>query len=122
MYFEVNSLKTYCSNGSGKLDPSQKSVVFIHGAGFDHTMFVLASRYFARQNYNVYAIDLPAHGNSSGDPLDSIKMMSDWLYIANFVKSLLKGMKKPNGDHCFAIVLSCGCNKDFLHWAFRLSY
>lgn len=82
MYFEVNGIKTYCSNGTGNLDSNQKSVVFVHGAGFDHTTFVLASRHFARKKFNVYAIDLPAHGNSEGDPLDSIKAMSDWLYSA----------------------------------------
>ena len=95
MYFEVNGVKTYCSNGTGKLDSNQNSVVFIHGAGFDHTTFVLASRYFARNNFNVYAIDLPGHGNSAGDPLDSIKAMSDWVYSAfnelNIEKTALVG-------------------------------
>ena len=62
MYFEVDGFRTFCSNGTGKLDQNQPSVVFIHGAGLDHSTFVLPARYFARQHFNVYAVDLPGHG------------------------------------------------------------
>jgi pimeloyl-ACP methyl ester carboxylesterase len=79
VYFDVNGNKTFCSNGSGSLDPRQASVIFIHGAGLDHSSFVLACRYFARQHYNVYAPDLPGHGRSAGQPLSSITAMADWI-------------------------------------------
>ncbi len=82
MYFEVNGNKVFCSNGTGSLNPDQDSVVFIHCAGLDHSTFVLVSRYFARNNFNVYALDLPGHGRSVGEPLNSIKAMSDWLHEA----------------------------------------
>ena len=79
MYFEVRGEKTYCSNGTGSIDPNRQSVVFVHGAGLDHSTFVLASRHFARQKFNVYAIDLPGHGRSDGVALDSINELAKWL-------------------------------------------
>ena len=79
MYFLVNGHQTFCSNGNGSLDPAQPNVVFIHGAGMDHSIWVLPSRYFARHAYNVYALDLPGHGRSDGPPLQSIDSMADWL-------------------------------------------
>ncbi|MED5530654.1 MAG: alpha/beta hydrolase [Pseudomonadota bacterium] len=78
MYFEVNGIKTFCSNGSGVLRTGQPSVIFIHGAGLDHTTFALPARYFARHHYNVYALDLPGHGRSAGSPLVSITEMATW--------------------------------------------
>ena len=48
----------------------------------DHTVWVLPSRYFARQGYRVLAVDLPGHGRSEGPALTSIEAMSDWLDAA----------------------------------------
>ena len=45
----------------------QPAVVFIHGTGMDHTVWVLPSRYFARHGFNVLSIDLPGHGKSPRD-------------------------------------------------------
>ena len=53
--------------------------MFIHGAGFDHSVWTLFARHFSRHNWNVLAIDLPGHGRSSGDTLTSIEAMSDWV-------------------------------------------
>ena len=79
MYAEVNGLRTFYSNGNGSLNASRPNVVFIHGAGLDHSVWVLPSRYFARHGYNVYAIDLPGHGRSEGKPLQSAEAMADWV-------------------------------------------
>ncbi len=79
MYFEVNGLKTFCSNGSGNLLRDQPAVVFLHGAGLDHSNWVLPARHFARRKFNVFALDLPGHGRSAGSALDSIPSMSEWL-------------------------------------------
>ncbi len=57
--------------------PGQKAVVFIHGTGMDHTVWVLPSRYFARHGYNVLAPDLPGHGRSGGAPAATIDAMAD---------------------------------------------
>ena len=55
----------------------QQAVVFIHGTGMDHTVWVLPSRYFARHGYNVMAPDLPAHGRSKGQPAPTIDAMAE---------------------------------------------
>jgi pimeloyl-ACP methyl ester carboxylesterase len=79
MYIKVDGDKTFFSNGTGNLTPDQPSVVFLHGAGMDHSVWVMPSRYFARHGYNVFALDFPGHGRSEGEPLTSIDALSDWL-------------------------------------------
>lgn len=79
MYVEVNGKQAFFATGSGSIDAQQPTVVFIHGAGMDHTIWVLPSRHFARHKYSVIAVDLPGHGKSAGDPLPSIEANADWI-------------------------------------------
>ena len=46
-----------------EIDPAKRTVVFIHGAGLDHSWFGLQSRYFGYHGYNVLALDLPVTAN-----------------------------------------------------------
>ena len=69
----------YVGNGSGHPDADAASVVFVHGAGMDHTVWALPARHFARRGLHVAAVDLPGHGRSDGPGFDSIAAMSDWL-------------------------------------------
>jgi len=75
----VNNEEVYAATGNRVPDPELESVVFIHGTGQDHTIWVLPTRYFARHGKNVLAIDLPGHGRSGGAPLESIEDMADWV-------------------------------------------
>ena len=50
--------------------PTLPSVIFIHGAGMDHTVWTLQTRFFAHHGRNVLALDLPGHGRSEGPALD----------------------------------------------------
>lgn len=79
MYIEINGQQVFYSTGNGSFSSSQPSVVFIHGAGLYHSVWVLPSRYFARHGYNVVSLDLPAHGRSQGPPLESIEEMASWV-------------------------------------------
>ena len=79
MYCEVNGEKTFYSNGNGTLKDGQPSVVFLHGAGMDHSVWVMPARYFARRGYNVYALDFPGHGRSEGTLCQSVPALADWL-------------------------------------------
>lgn len=76
---EVEGRTAYVGNGSGHPAADAASVVFVHGAGMDHTVWALPARYFARRGLRVAAIDLPGHGRSNGPPLDSVAAMSEWL-------------------------------------------
>ena len=86
MYVTVNNQKTFYSVGNGTIAKDQPNVIFLHGAGMDHTVWVLPARYFARHNYNVFSLDFPGHGLSEGAPLPTIDALSDWL--AEFMKAL----------------------------------
>ena len=61
------------------LDPAKRSIVFVHGAGLDHSGWGLQSRYFGYHGFNVLALYLPAHGRSEGPALASIGDMADWV-------------------------------------------
>jgi len=75
----VEGLGAYCYTNNREIDPDKDSLVFIHGAGMDHTVWTLFSRHFARHGHNVIAVDLPGHGRSDGDPRGSIEDMADWV-------------------------------------------
>jgi pimeloyl-ACP methyl ester carboxylesterase len=79
MRVRVGGLDAYAYTGSRQPDAKAPSVVFVHGAENDHSVFALQSRYFAYHGRNVYAIDLPEHGNSAGDALRSVESLADWL-------------------------------------------
>ena len=82
MKLQINNEEVYVASGNREPDPECDSVIFIHGTGQDHTIWVLPTRYFARHGKNVLAIDLPGHGRSGGAPLESIEDMADWVIIA----------------------------------------
>jgi pimeloyl-ACP methyl ester carboxylesterase len=87
MEFLLENKKAFAYTAAHELDASKPTMVFIHGAGLDHSLFGLQSRYFGYHGWNVLALDLPGHGRSAGPPLASIGGMADWL------SSLLASLK-----------------------------
>ena len=79
MKIEVNGHSTYCYTNRRPISPDKDSIIFIHGAGLDHTVWTLPARHFARHGRNVIAVDLPGHGRSAGTPLSSVEAMADWI-------------------------------------------
>jgi len=60
-------------------DKAKPTMVFVHGAGLDHSSFLLQSRYFGYHGWNVLAVDLPGHGRSAGSPVATIPGMAQEL-------------------------------------------
>ncbi len=69
----------YIYRGARPPQPEQPTLVMLHGAGMDHTVWTMLARYHARRGYNVIAPDLPGHGRSTADSVNSIEAMSSWL-------------------------------------------
>jgi len=79
MRVHVEGREVYCYTGTRPLDPARPTVVFLHGAANDHSVFALQTRYFAHHDRNVLAVDLPGHGRSAGAPLDSVEAIAEWV-------------------------------------------
>jgi pimeloyl-ACP methyl ester carboxylesterase len=60
--------------------PGQPTVLFLHGAGMDHSVWPLQARHFAYRGWNALALDLPGHGRSAGELRRSIGALADWLW------------------------------------------
>ncbi len=67
----------YAANHAAEAD--RDTVVFVHGAAMDHSVWAHQSRYFAYHGYNVAAVDLPGHNLSGGELLGEIADMGQWL-------------------------------------------
>lgn len=95
MQLSINRRDTFVATGGREFDTSQPTVVLLHGAGFDHSIWALHSRWFAHHGFGVLAPDLPGHGRSSGAPLSTIADMADWtaalLDAAHAAKAKLVG-------------------------------
>ena len=89
MYLDVEGHRTYATTANKPFDAAQRALVFVHGAGMDQSVWALQSRYFAYHGFNVFALNLPAHGrsaDSAGEPpysegpqCGSIAEIADWL-------------------------------------------
>ncbi|HTS51936.1 MAG TPA: alpha/beta hydrolase [Burkholderiales bacterium] len=79
MRIELSGRTVYAYTGTKPVVPGQRSLVFIHGAANDHSVWALQSRYFAYHGFNVLALDLPGHGKSAGPAASSIQDMAQWL-------------------------------------------
>jgi pimeloyl-ACP methyl ester carboxylesterase len=79
MRVRVGDHDVYAYTGSRTPDRTAPNVMFVHGSANDHCVFALQSRYFAYHGRNVYAVDLPGHGNSAGEPHSSVETLADWL-------------------------------------------
>jgi pimeloyl-ACP methyl ester carboxylesterase len=78
MFLRVNGIEAFAATGGRDFDPSLPLAVFLHGAGLDHSVWALHSRWFAYHGWNVLAPDLPGHGRSAGEPLTTIAELADW--------------------------------------------
>ena len=79
MKFNINNQEVFASTGGRPLDKKKPLIIFFHGSGFDHTVWMLQTRYFAFHGYSVLALDLPGHGLSKGNCLTSIEEMAEWV-------------------------------------------
>jgi pimeloyl-ACP methyl ester carboxylesterase len=72
VFITVNHADIYAYTGGKSFAPERPTVVFVHGALNDHSVWILQSRYFANHGYNVLAIDLPGHCKSGGAAPESV--------------------------------------------------
>ncbi|HWA44808.1 MAG TPA: alpha/beta hydrolase [Hypericibacter adhaerens] len=79
LHFTVNGRKVEASTGGHEFDPAQPGLIFIHGAGMDHSVWSTLARYFANHGRAVLVPDLPGHGGSEGPLLETIPAMGEWV-------------------------------------------
>src|SRR6476661_3950074 len=79
MIYEIDGAPAYAYTGGKAFDARQPTIVFLHGAQNDHSVWALQSRYFAWHGWNVLAPDLPGHGLSGGEALSTVEDMADWI-------------------------------------------
>ena len=79
MIFEVDNKKVFSSDIGQTFDENKHTIILIHGSGQSHVVWSLTDQYLADEGFNVFALDLPGHGNSEGASLKSIEDMSNWL-------------------------------------------
>lgn len=79
MLLTVDNHQVYAYTANHAIDASKPTIVFVHGAANDHSVWTLQSRYFAYHGWNVLAADLPGHGKSHGAPYASVGEIADWI-------------------------------------------
>jgi pimeloyl-ACP methyl ester carboxylesterase len=79
MKITVGNKTAYAYTGTKAFVASQPTAVFIHGAANDHSVWALQSRYFAHHGWNVFAVDLPGHGQSEEPSCTSVEEFAKWV-------------------------------------------
>jgi pimeloyl-ACP methyl ester carboxylesterase len=80
MELTVDGAPVFLADHGKGFDPARPTIVFVHGAGMDHSVWPLQSRHFAYRGWNALAVDLPGHGRSGGELRGSIAALADWLW------------------------------------------
>jgi pimeloyl-ACP methyl ester carboxylesterase len=75
-------MELFAYTGGRPFDATRPTVVFIHGAQHDHSVWILQSRYLAHHGFNALAFDLPGHGRSLGPACRSVQAYADAVFAA----------------------------------------
>ena len=70
MNLEIDRRVVFAATGGKEHGPNQPLFVFLHGAGMDHSVWALQSRWFAHHGGNVLAVDLPGPRTLGGSAAD----------------------------------------------------
>ena len=79
MITEIKKKKIFSNDVGHPFDKKKPTIILLHGSGQSHVVWSLTDQFLSDIGYNVYALDLPGHGNSDGESLKSIEEMSSWL-------------------------------------------
>ena len=79
MNLQIENKQVFFTDTGESFDKSKHSIILLHGSGQSHVVWSLTTQYLSDQNYNVFALDFPGHGNSDGDSLKTIEEMAEWL-------------------------------------------
>lgn len=79
MELKLRGHSVRATTGGRPLDSNLSLVLFLHGASQDRTLWALQQRWFSHHGWSVLAPDLPGHGLSGGEVIDSIEDMADWV-------------------------------------------
>ncbi len=79
MKLRVQGAEAYAYTGGRTFDPSLPTIVFIHGAMHDHSVWALQTRALAHHGHAVLAVDLPGHGRSAGPAPASVEAAAQWI-------------------------------------------
>jgi pimeloyl-ACP methyl ester carboxylesterase len=86
MELQLNGARVFLADYGKGCAPPRPTVLFVHGAGMDHSVWPLQARHFAYRGWNALSLDLPGHGRSAGELLRSVPAMADWL--ADLIRAL----------------------------------
>ena len=79
MNFLIDNNEVFSVDTGTTFDPLKHSIILLHGSGQSHVVWSLTTQFLSDQNYNVFTLDFPGHGNSEGDCLKTIEEMAEWL-------------------------------------------
>ena len=79
MQIVIDEHRVFLATGGRAHRQGAQTLIFLHGSGQSHLSWVLQTRYFAYDGFNIIAPDFPGHGGSAGPPLTSITDMADWV-------------------------------------------
>ena len=79
MDFLIDNNKVFSMDTGENYDEKKHSIILLHGSGQSHVVWSLTAQYFSDENYNVFALDFPGHGNSEGKSLKTIEEMAIWI-------------------------------------------
>jgi pimeloyl-ACP methyl ester carboxylesterase len=95
MHFDVNGETAYASTGGRPHQAGQPWIVFLHGAGGNHLIWLQQARSLAYDRFNVLALDLPGHFLSGGETISGIENQAEWVLdamsAANCAEAVLVG-------------------------------
>jgi len=86
MELQIDGARTFLADYGKGCDRARPTVLFVHGAGMDHSVWPLQARHFAYRGWNALALDLPGHGRSEGELRGTIPALADWLW--DLIKAL----------------------------------
>lgn len=75
----VDEHRVHIRTGGVVADEAAPTVVLVHGAGMDGTVWAQQTRFLSMRGVRALSIDLPGHGQSEGAAISTVGSMADWL-------------------------------------------